>query len=419
MAIVYAVNVARKPDLCGRWRRVFATPSAGAAAVVIAFYLCIAITDSIRIEQHGARVTVLDVILAPLRLQVERTYSAPFASHGFVKESRTTMHGKIAREYPRLEHGGRHLSNPDLRLSDILWRAGFGIIGGAMAWSVLIYALARLFRTRYGRGPMIASGSLCVALGFVISVAPSYHMFGTDKVGVDVLYQGLKSIRTGLVLGTLTTLISLPLAVVLGLLAGYCRGWVDDLVQYLYTTLASVPGVLLIAAAALTLDLYLNQHLGDHVGVAERADLRLFGICIILGVTGWTSLCRLLRAEVLKLRALEFVLAARSLGVGTAGIVWRHLVPNTLHIVIITSVIDLSGLVLAEAVLTYIDIGVDPSMESWGNMINSSRMELARDPIVWWSLGAAFIFMFTLVLAANVLADAVRDAFDPHLRRSR
>lgn len=90
-----------------------------------------------------------------------------------------------------------------------------------------------------------------------------------------------------------------------------------------------------------------------------------------------------------------------------------------MHIVLITLVLDFSGLVLAEAVLSYINIGVDPTMNSWGNMINSARLELARDPIVWWSLAAAFMFMFALVLAANLFADVVRDAFDPRLRSVR
>ncbi|MGH8658425.1 MAG: ABC transporter permease subunit, partial [Gammaproteobacteria bacterium] len=94
----------------------------------------------------------------------------------------------------------------------------------------------------------------------------------------------------------------------------------------------------------------------------------------------------------------------------------RHILPNVMHIVLIALVLDFSGLVLAEAVLTYINIGVDPSMNSWGNMINSARLEMAREPIVWWSLAAALLFMFTLVLSANIFSDAVRDAFDPRLR---
>ena len=160
------------------------------------------------------------------------------------------------------------------------------------------------------------------------------------------------------------------------------------------------------------------RHEADFASVTARADLRLLALCVILGVTAWTGLCRYLRAEALKLRELEFIQAARAFGVAHQVVLARHIVPNIMHIVMISIVIDFSGLVLAEAALTYINIGVDPSMESWGNMINSARLELAREPVVWWSLFAAFVFMFTLVLAANVFADAVRDAFDPRLREA-
>ena len=118
----------------------------------------------------------------------------------------------------------------------------------------------------------------------------------------------------------------------------------------------------------------------------------------------------------MKLREADYVQAAAALGVGHFTIILRHILPNVLHIVLIAVVLDFSGLVLAEAVLSYINIGVDPTMNSWGNMINSARLELARDPVVWWSLTAAFVFMFTLVLAANLFADVVRDAFDPRSR---
>jgi peptide/nickel transport system permease protein len=426
--IIYGCRSLFQSDVRERWRRVFQTPSAGGAAVVIVFYLSVAILDSLRLGSDAGTLTALDVLLTPLRTHVERTYSAPFASQSFVKETRIDDMGKAVREYPALAFGARHLANPEERVNDVIRHAGRGIAAGLACWGLIVGLIAyrvragaglvALWRLPHWRAPLVIAGALCAALGACAYLAPHYHVFGTDQVGVDVLYRVLKSVRTGLVLGTLTILISLPVALVLGLLAGYFGGWIDDVVQYLYTTLASIPGVLLIAAAALTLELYLQAHVGDAMPVAERADLRLFGICVVLGLTGWTTLCRLLRAEVMKLRTLEFVIAARALGGGTVGILWRHLLPNTMHIVIITSVINFSGMVLAEAVLTYIDIGVDPSMESWGNMINSARLELAREPAVWWSLSAAFVFMFGLVLSANLFADAVRDAFDPYLRRT-
>jgi len=213
--------------------------------------------------------------------------------------------------------------------------------------------------------------------------------------------------------------VMLPAAVLLGVMAGYFRGWIDDLIQYLYTTLNSIPGVLLIAAAILMMQVYIANHEEAFASVAERADLRLLFLCAILGVTSWTSLCRLLRGEVLKLRELDYVQAAQAFGVRHFTVLRRHVLPNVVHIVLITVVLDFSGLVLAEAVLSYVNIGVDPTTESWGNMINGARLELAREPAVWWSLSAALGFMFVLVLAANLFADVVRDALDPRLRTTR
>ena len=252
--------------------------------------------------------------------------------------------------------------------------------------------------------------------GATIALASQYHVLGTDKVGQDVLYQVLKSIRTALVIGTLTTLVMLPFAIALGIAAGYFGGWADDAIQYGYTTLNSIPGVLLIAAAVLMMQVYIDGHPELFPTAAQRADLRLLFLCIILGVTSWTGLCRLLRGEALKLKELEYIQAAHAFGVRHHRVITRHILPNVMYIVLITVVMEFSGLVLAEAVLSYVGVGVDPSMNSFGTMINNARLEMARDPMVWWSLAAAFVFMVTLVLAANLFADSVRDAFDPRVR---
>jgi len=119
-------------------------------------------------------------------------------------------------------------------------------------------------------------------------------------------------------------------------------------------------------------------------------DLRLVFLCLILGVTSWTGLCRLLRGETLKLRELEYIQAAQSFGVSGLRILTRHIVPNVMHIILIALVMDFSGLVLAEAVLSYVGVGVDPSMISFGTMINAARLEMGREPMVWWALAAAF-----------------------------
>jgi ABC-type dipeptide/oligopeptide/nickel transport systems, permease components len=201
----------------------------------------------------------------------------------------------------------------------------------------------------------------CDLIGIVVAVtvelAAAYHVLGTDKIGQDVLYNSLKSIRTGLLIGTLTTLIMLPFAVLLGISAGYFGGWIDDLIQYVYTTLNAIPGVLLIAAAVLIMQVYIEMHPAMFDSAAARTDFRLLFLCIILGITSWTGLCRLLRGETLKLRELDYVQAARAFGVSDWRLMVRHILPNLYHLILISVVMDFSGLVLAEAVLSYLGVG--------------------------------------------------------------
>lgn len=448
MVIGFVFYARKHEHLSAPWKDVAKRPIAMSAAVILSVYIIIGLLDSLHfhpkfedsksseVNYSTQILSVLDLILSDLRENTERTYSSPLASYAFAKEMIDQPNGKQTRDYPRLKYGGAHLDDPEKeRCTDITKQLFIGLITGLLI-SATVIALIILILSKRNQISFKATLNKCIknemevpwyaiyiTLGFVITtivciynLAQYYHVLGTDKVGQDVLYQSLKSIRTGLVIGTLTTLVMLPFAIMMGLMAGYFRGWIDDVIQYLYTTLNSIPGVLLIAASILLLQVYISNHEADFTSLEQRADLRLLFLCIILGITSWTGLCRLLRAEALKLREVDYVQAAQAFGVGNLSIMLRHLLPNVMHIVMISIVLDFSGLVLAEAVLSYINIGVDPSMYSWGNMINSARLEIARDPVVWWSLAAAFVFMFILVLAANLFSDAVRDAFDPRLR---
>jgi peptide/nickel transport system permease protein len=439
VVLAFVLYAARHEHLRAPWRQVARRPVAMAAAVVLVVYVIVGLTDSVRFRTgSGEVVTALDMIMAPVRENVEKTYSAPFAAHSYVKEMQAGADANRARVHPRLAHGGAHLADPQSeRLPDIATRAGQGALVAALLWGAGLVIVVGILARQDGTSWRQATGSLLAGrraypwrtilatVGLVILVvallaflAPWYHVFGTDKVGQDVLYQSVKSVRTGLVIGTLTTLVLLPLAILLGIMGGYFRGLTDDVIQYVYTTLNSIPGVLLIAAAVLMLQVYMDTHEALFDSIEARQDLRLLALCVILGVTSWTGLARLLRAESLKLREQEYVEAAVAFGVGHGRIILRHILPNVMHIVLISVVLDFSALVLAEAVLSYVGVGVDPTMSSWGNMINAARLEMARDPLVWWSLLAAFTFMFTLVLAANLFSDAVRDAFDPRLRQA-
>lgn len=372
-AIAYFAFAARGEGVVATaWRELKKNRLALACMIVLGLYLGVAVLDSIRyrdpvIGEDGQIVktaegrtiwspqalSLLERSLSGMMTNTEKTYSAPFTDRLFAKESIELPDGTTIRDYPKLKH-------------------------------------------------------------------PGSHWLGTDKVGSDVLFTALKGVRTAIVIGAGTTLIIVPFAIFFGVVAGYFGGFIDDLVQYIYTTLASIPGVLLIVAFML-----LFGTTGFQGGLITESQIdfgvfifndRLFWLALILGITSWTDLCRLIRGETLKLRELEYVQASKAFGVGSPGIIYRHIVPNLMHLVLITFVLQFSGLVLAEAILSYIGIGVGPQMGSWGNMINTARLELSRDPIVWWNLLAAFLFMFGLVLPANIFGDAVRDALDPRLR---
>jgi len=371
--IIYFAIASRKEGTLRTVRReISRNRLAMLSMVFLAAYVGLALMDSIRwrdavtdADGQGAVTRAGEVVYSPQalslldrafsapRLNTEKTYSAPFSRTLYAKESMETADGAVVRDYPPLVH-------------------------------------------------------------------PGSHWLGTDKVGSDVFFAALKGIRTGIVIGAGTTIIIIPFAIFFGVVAGYYGGVIDDIVQYIYTTLASIPGVLLIVAFML-----LFGSSGYQGGLISLSEIhwsffvpndRLFWLCVILGITSWTDLCRLIRGETLKLRELEYVQASKAFGVARLAIIYRHIVPNVMHLVLITFVLQFSSLVLAEAILSYIGIGVGPEMGSWGNMINTARLELSREPVVWWNLLAAFAFMFALVLPANIFGDAVRDALDPKLR---
>ena len=427
----YAWYCRRRALLAAPWARVFQSRTAVASSVVVAAFLGAALLDSVHIrprvsppgevpaQYSNSVLSVLDLSLSYLRERREKTYSAPLATRLYAKEQIETPEGKALRDFPRLAYGGSHLKDESGWAADVVLRILAGLVGAAGLVFLVALAgrgLARRYRSVPWPAALWTLGTLLAVGGPILALSSGYHVFGTDKVGQDVLYQSLKSIRTALVIGTLSTLAMLPFGIAFGIVAGYFKGWVDDLIQYLYTTLNSIPGVLLIAAAVLMMQVYIDTHAEQFPTAVHRADFRLLMLCLILGVTSWTGLTRLLRGETLKLSQLDYIQAAQAFGVSSGRILTRHILPNVAHIIIITLVMDFSGLVLAEAVLSYVGVGVDPATTSFGTMINAARLEMGRDPIVWWSLAAAFVFMFLLVLAANLLADAVRDGFDPRVR---
>ena len=430
--------VKTNPQTRANWREVFSTKIGCSTFMVIAIYLLIALLDSLHFQKplpitsadeevyfSSEVLSVLDWIHEDMRVNQEKTYSAPFALHSFSKENMRNASGQLYRDYPRLLYGGTHLIEASDFWPDILKRSLLAFLKGGFFAFAMVLLIARVFRVAFMETDLptgtiyIVIFAISIVYAWILELGSVYHIMGTDKVGADVLYQSIKSIRTGVLIGAFATLLSLPFAIGLGISAGYFKGRVDDLVQYIYTTLSSIPDILLIAAAVLVIDVYIENHAQDFSLLFSRADFKFLALCAIFGLTSWTGLCRLLRAETLKLSQLNYVNAARAFGVSHFGIITRHIMPNIMHLVIISLVLNFSVFVMAEAVLAYIGVGVDSSINSWGNMINSARQELSRDPAVWWSISAAFIFMFSLVLSANLFSDQVRDAFDPRTNNRR
>jgi len=403
--------VSRSPQVQKQWQTIFKSSIAMISAMVLLVYLVFALLDSVHFHKakSAEMVSLLDMAFEYRIKDTERTYSAPFAKLEYAK-SIVSEDGVSKQVNLPLKHvQGEGILLPSLMAGTV----GVGI-------SLLLIFAHVWWRKKKGfRGDISWNAAyltltvIVVLFTWLYMLSFDYHVLGTDKVGGDVLYQSLKSIRTGVLIGILTTLVTLPLAIFLGISAGLFRGWVDDVIQYLYTTLNSIPGVLLIAAAVLLMQVIMDNNPQWFETTQERSDVRLLFLVLILGITSWTGLCRLLRAETLKISQVEYVTAAKAFGVSKFSIIKKHIIPNLMHIILISIVLDFSGLVLTEAVLSYVGVGVDPTMHSWGNMINQARLEMAREPMVWWSLFSAFVFMFVLVLAANLFSDRIQTVLDP------
>ncbi len=413
LSMVAVVKIRANELLRQKWQKIFAQPLALSAFIVFAFYILIGLSDSIhfRLDNNTTTYSVLDRVLLPALEAEEKTYSTPLNFEQFSKEYLDNgLRGRVHLNLPPAE-----ITNASDNAKNILGISANALFYAAGIFMVLILFLEKFtsINTKNNRSAFVTIFALLFFCVWTVLMMPNYHILGTDKAGIDVFYKAVKSIRTGMIFGLLTTLLALPPAIILGLMAGYFKGKTDDVIQYIYTTINAIPGILLIAALVLILQVYMDEHASDYASALERSDLKLLLLCVILALTSWTGLCRLIRAETLKLSELEFVQAAKVFGVSNIKILFNHLMPNVMHLVLISIVLDFSGLVLIEAVLSYVGVGVDATTMSWGNMINAARLELSTDPVVWWPLASSFIFMFILVLSANLFADRVRQVFDP------
>lgn len=248
--------------------------------------------------------------------------------------------------------------------------------------------------------------ALLTFLGVVASdwntqVGPEYaapstdYIFGTDIFGRSVFLKMIKGAETAVAIGLATSVISLVIGTSLGAIAGYFGGLIDELIVWFYTTASSIPSIMLLVSIAF---------------IMGKGTTTVF---ISLGITSWVGLCRIVRGEVMKHKDREYSQAANALGAGHVRKIFKHILPNISHVLIINFSLTFEMAIKAEVILSYLGLGVQ-GRPSWGTMIDDSKLELARG--VWWQLGAATLAMFFIVLAFNILGDALRDALDPKLK---
>lgn len=221
------------------------------------------------------------------------------------------------------------------------------------------------------------------------------HWFGTDMFGRSVLAKVIRGTQIAMSVGLAASLIAIPIGVILGALAGYFGGWVDDVITWLYTTFSSIPNIMLLIS--------ITMILGKGI----------FAVYIALGLTSWVTLCRLIRGEVMKHKEREYVQAAGAIGGGHFRKLFLHILPNVTHIIIINTSLQFQFAIKSEVILSYLGLGVQGE-PSWGTMIDDAKLELSRG--VWWQLASATFAMFLVVLAFNLLGDALRDSLDPKLK---
>ncbi len=273
------------------------------------------------------------------------------------------------------------------------------------------HAFETLMRDRYAVAAITiisiyALIALLTACGLIAAdwkqeVGPSYappsldHIFGTDIFGLSVFAKTLKGAEVALSVGIVTAIIAVTIGVFLGAIAGYFGGKIDEFIVWFYTTFSSIPYIMLIVAISFILG------------------KGLVAVYLALGLTSWENLCRIIRAEVMRHKDREYVHAAKAIGGGDMRRLFKHIIPNVLHLVIINFSLQFQTAIKSEVILSYLGLGVQ-GRPSWGTMIDDAKLELARG--VWWQLAAATAAMFVIVLAFNILGDALRDALDPKLK---
>lgn len=281
-------------------------------------------------------------------------------------------------------------SRPQSFFRDVLWQrvrrnrmalAGAGIVG-------VMFVLALL-------APVLGGDPGAIDIAARLQAPGVDYLLGTDDLGRDVLTRILYGARISLLVGFVAVGIATLIGILLGALAGYYGGWIDSLIMRFVDVMLCFPSFFLILA------------------VVAFLEPSIWNIMIIIGLTGWMGVARLVRAEFLSLRERDFVLAARALGASDGRVIFRHILPNALSPVLVSATLGVAGAILTESALSFLGIGVQPPTPSWGNMLIAGKQTLGT---AWWLSAFPGLAILLTVLGYNLLGEGIRDALDPRLK---
>ncbi|QOT00308.1 ABC transporter permease [Brevibacterium sp. JNUCC-42] len=286
-----------------------------------------------------------------------------------------------------------------------LWRQSFkklqknkvSIVG--LCFLVLIFLFCFI-------GPLLSPYSLGKINAEMINKPPSMsHWLGTDNLGRDILTRLMQAGRISLTVGLASMVLSVFLGTLLGVIAGYFRGWVDSIIMRVSDILMTIPELPMLFILAAVLSEW-----------KVPSNYRLYIVMIMLSIVGWAGLARLVRSQILSLREQEYIQAAKVLGLRNSRILFRHLLPNILPLLIVVATLRVGGAILSESTLSYFGLGVVPPTATWGNMIDSANtlIDFQKRPWLWIPPGLA---IFITVISINLLGDGLRDALDPKMKK--
>ena len=303
---------------------------------------------------------------------------------------------------------GRETIAPPLSPSQLLWRRfrkhKMAIIGGIGFIFLLLFILV---------GSIIIPEKKAneVDLSARLSPPTSVHWMGTDSTGRDIFARIIYGGQISLLVGVLAVAISVSLGTIVGGIAGYFGGWVDSILMRFTEAILSIPQLFLL--------IVLGKYLGKDIQTITFMGRSFSGsvgiVIVVIGATSWMVLARIVRANVLSLREMDYVSASKSLGANNMRVIFSHLIPNTFGAIIVDSTLGLAGAILNEAYVSFLGLGVQPPTSSWGNMLTSAQSFIQRG--AWWMWVFPSLFIIFTILCINLLGDGLRDAFDPRSTR--